>query len=446
MQLLLSIAVALALGLLMTRVFKYLKLNLPDVTSFLLAGIIIGPFVLGRIGIKGLGFPSFEDVEGLELLSQCALGFIAFAIGNEFNLQQLKHVGKQAFVIGVVQGLVAAILVDAALIALHFAMPNVLSIPVALTLGAIATATAPAATIMVIRQYKAKGELTDILLPVVALDDAVGLAVFSISFGVAQSLVSGHTDMLSIVVEPLLEIVLSLGLGALVGVILTYIEKLFFSNSNRLSLSIAFVILTVALSMVKFNIGPVHVGFSTLLVCMMLGTIFCNICPLSNDIMSRTDSWTAPLFALFFVISGAELDLSVLANAKVILIGVVYIIVRSIGKYVGSYYSSKAVGCSKNVQKYLGITLLPQAGVALGMCVTASSLGTTEGTLIRNIVLFGVLIYELFGPLLTRWALMQSGDVSPIPHEVKTRRERRLLEVGHVNHFKVNREQKKKKN
>lgn len=446
MQLLLSIAVALALGLLMTRVFKYLKLNLPDVTSFLLAGIIIGPFVLGRIGIKGLGFPSFEDVEGLELLSQCALGFIAFAIGNEFNLQQLKHVGKQAFVIGVVQGLVAAILVDAALIALHFAMPNVLSIPVALTLGAIATATAPAATIMVIRQYKAKGELTDILLPVVALDDAVGLAVFSISFGVAQSLVSGHTDMLSIVVEPLLEIVLSLGLGALVGVILTYIEKLFFSNSNRLSLSIAFVILTVALSMVKFNIGPVHVGFSTLLVCMMLGTIFCNICPLSNDIMSRTDSWTAPLFALFFVISGAELDLSVLANAKAILIGVVYIIVRSIGKYVGSYYSSKAVGCSKNVQKYLGITLLPQAGVALGMCVTASSLGTTEGTLIRNIVLFGVLIYELFGPLLTRWALMQSGDVSPIPHEVKTRRERRLLEVGHVNHFKVNREQKKKKN
>ena len=425
MTALLSIAVAVIIGLLMTRVMK--PLGLPAVTAYLVAGVLIGPYCLGRLGIEGLGFATMEAVESLNLISQTALGFIAFAIGNEFRLSSLKKTGRQAMIVGIVQGLVAALFVDVALIVLHFILGgDKLSIPAAITLGAIATATAPAATLMVVRQYKAKGKLTDILLPVVALDDAVGLVVFAVSFGVAKAMSSGAFDLVSILVEPLVEIVLSLGMGAVMGLILTRLEKLFNSNSNRLSLTIGFVLLTVALSMIKFEVAGIHVGFSSLLVCMMLGTIFCNTCPLSGDLMEKAERWTAPLYVLFFVISGAELELGVFSDLAVVGIGVVYIIFRSIGKCVGAYGSCKAAGCDEKVTKYLGITLLPQAGVALGMCLTAMELGGSDGALIRNIILFSVLIYELVGPAMTKMALTKAGDIQPKSEEVITRRETKL--------------------
>ena len=427
MRTLLSLSIAILAGLLMTRVAKPLKL--PSVTAYLVAGVLIGPYCLGLLGIEGLGFPTQEDVDSLSLISEVALGFIAFSIGSEFRVSELKHTGKQAFVIGVLQALAATFLIDIALVAIALVTNGKLTIAQAITLGAIGTATAPAATLMVVRQYKARGKLTDILLPVVALDDAVGLAVFSVSFGIASSLISGHTDIISIAMEPLIEILCSLLLGAFMGWVLTQLERTFFSNSNRLSLTIAFVLLTVALSMVEFDIGPVHVAFSTLLVCMALGTVFCNICPLAADLMERADKWTAPLFALFFVISGAELDLSVFKAGAVILVGIVYILFRSGGKYIGAYASCAATGCEEKVKKYLGITLLPQAGVALGMCVTAATLGDKDGALIRNIVLFSVLIYELVGPLLTKWALTRSGDIQPMSLEVRNRREQKLKEI-----------------
>lgn len=429
MEKLLAAALALLIGLLVTRLFKLLKLHLPDVTAFLIAGLIVGPYCLGRLKIPGVGFSSTAEVESMSVITNTALGFIAFSIGNEFLLSQLKTIGKQAIIVGIFQALAATLLVDVLLIALHFIMPDRLTVEAAITLGAIASATAPAATLMVVRQYKAKGKLTDILLPIVALDDAVGLAVFSVSFGIAQSMVTGQTDMIGILVEPLIEIVASLALGALLGWVLTILERTFFSNSNRLSLTIAFVVLTVALSMISFQIGRVRISFSTLLVCMMLGTVFCNICPLAQDLMQRADKWTAPLFALFFVLSGAELELSVLSSGAVILIGIVYILSRSTGKYIGSYISCSATHCDSTVKKYLGITLLPQAGVALGMCVTASKLGTTDGVLIRNIVLFSVLIYELVGPLLTKWALTKAGDIQPSGENVHDRRARKYQEA-----------------
>jgi len=419
---LLSVSLALLIGLLVTRVFKLLKLHLPDVTAFLIAGVIIGPYCLGRLGIPGVGFSSTEEVEGLSVISNTALGFIAFSIGNEFLFSQLKSIGRQAIIVGIFQALAATLLVDLALLGLHFLMPDVLSVEATIVLGAIATATAPAATLMVVRQYKAKGKLTDILLPVVALDDAVGLAVFAVSFGIATSIVTGNTNLVGILVEPMIEIVASLLLGALLGWVLTILERTFFSNSNRLSLTIAFVVLTVALSMISFNIGSIKVSFSTLLVCMMLGTVFCNICPLAHDLMERADKWTAPLFALFFVLSGAELELGVIMNVSVLVIGFTYILARSVGKYIGSYVSCAATKCDPVVKKYLGITLLPQAGVALGMCVTAAKLGTGDGVLIKNIILFSVLIYELFGPLLTKWALTRSGDIQPSSVDVHSRR------------------------
>ena len=428
MTLLLSAAIAVIIGLLMTRLAK--PFGLPAVTAYLVTGVLIGPYCLGRLNVPGVGFVSMQAVEALKLVSQVALGFIAFAIGNEFRLSSLKKTGRQATVVGIVQGLVAAAFVDVALIGLHFILGDKLPLPAAITLGAIATATAPAATLMVVRQYKAKGKLTDILLPVVALDDAVGLVVFAVSFGIARAMQSGAFDIVSILVNPLLEIVLSLGFGALMGWVLTQLETLFNSNSNRLSLTIGFVMLTVAISMAELDVGPVHLGFSSLLVCMMLGTVFCNLCPLSEDLMEKEERWTAPLYVLFFVVSGAELELKVFSDLAVVGIGVVYILFRSLGKYVGAYGSCKAAGCDEKVTKYLGITLLPQAGVALGMCVTATQLGAAEGGLVRNIILFSVLVYELVGPAMTKNALMKAGDIQPKSEEVINRRANKLKKAA----------------
>lgn len=429
MNILLSVSVALLAGLLMTRLFKPLKM--PDVTAYLIAGVLIGPYCIGAMGIKGFGFESMEAVEALGLVADVALGFIAFSIGSEFRLEDLKKTGKQAFVIGIVQALVATLFVDLALLAVHLMMPTKLTLPQVLVLGAIATATAPAATLMVVRQYKAKGPLTKLLLPIVALDDAVGLIVFAVSFGIAKTLVSGQVDLISILVNPLVEIVCSLILGAIMGWLLTQLEKMFHSNTNRLNMTIAFVFLTASLSMLDFHLGPVHISFSSLLVCMMLGTIFCNICPLSHDLMERSDKWTSPLLALFFVISGAELELSVFADIAIVGIGVVYIIFRCLGKYFGTLVSSIATKCEPQICKYLGITLFPQAGVALGMCsIVASSTEFGEhGALIRNITLFAVLIYELFGPLMTRQALMSAGEIKPIEPHIKDRRQMKLEEA-----------------
>lgn len=427
MNTLLAVSIALLGGLLMTRAFKPLKL--PSVTAYLIAGVLIGPYCLGQLGVDGLGFASMADVEHLGLVSEVALGFIAFSIGNEFRLEELKEIGKKAFVIGVFQALVATLFVDLALVGIHYMMPDKISIAQVITLGAIATATAPAATLMVVRQYKAKGPLTDLLLPIVALDDAVGLVVFAVSFGIAKTLGTGVIDPVSIIVNPLVEIAASLVLGAVMGWLLTQLEKLFNSNTNRLNMTIAFVFLTVSLSMIDFHIGSVHVSFSSLLVCMMLGTVFCNICPLSGDLMTKADKWTSPLFALFFVISGAELELSVFADYAVVVIGVVYIIFRCLGKYFGTFASAHATHCEPNICNYLGITLFPQAGVALGMCTIAGAEFGEAGILIRNITLFAVLIYELFGPVLTRWALTKSGDIQPMSHEVKNRRQTKLEEA-----------------
>ena len=425
MQVLLQIAITLAAGLMMSRLSK--RLGLPSVTAYLVAGMLIGPYVLGRVGIPGLGFASMDEVKALGMISDVALGFIAFAIGNEFRLSALKKTGKQATVIAIVQALTATLFVDLALYLLHLWLGDRLPLPMVLILGAVATATAPAATLMVVRQYKADGPLTRLLLPIVALDDAVGLIVFAVSFGIAKAMLGGKFDLISIFVNPLLEIVLSLALGFVMGLLFSAAEKFFDSNSKRLSMSITFVILTVALSKLEFHIGSVHIGFSTLLVCMMLATVFCNVCDFSEEIMGRVDKWTAPLFVLFFALSGAELELNVFADWTIVGVGIVYILFRSAGKYLGALGSAKLMRCDKNVCTHLGITLLPQAGVALGMSVTAESLPGI-GSLIRNIVLFGVLIYELVGPLLTKWSLTQAGEIRPKPPE-KTRAHK-LAEAG----------------
>lgn len=404
----LSLSIALLAGLLISRLAK--KVQLPAVTAYLVAGVLIGPFVLGKIGIPGLGITS-DQMEGFGLISDLALGFIAFSMGSEFRVAQLKKIGKQATFIGVFQALFTTLVVDAALIGLHFIIPETFTIQSAIVLGAVATATAPAATLMVVKQYKAKGPLTDILLPVVALDDAVGLVVFAISFGIARSLGAGSINASSVILEPLLEVVLSLALGFVMGLLFTLCERYFHSRSKRMAVSVTFVMMTVALSSMRFQIGSVHIGFSSLLACMMLGTVFCNICEVSEELMERADRWTTPILILFFVISGAELELTVFSDVIVVLIGVVYIISRSLGKYIGAGISAEISKCDHNIVKYLGVTLLPQAGVALGMAIKAIELGP-EGAIVRNITLFAVLIYEIVGPFLTKVVLTKAGDIN----------------------------------
>ena len=414
MEILLAIGVAMFAGLFLTRLA--VRFNLPDVTCYLVAGILVGPLCLGQLGIPGLGFKSFEFVDEMGLISDVALGFIAFSIGDEFRLSSLKKIGRQATIIAIFQALAATVMVDLVLLGLHLVLGDKLPVSTCILLGAIATATAPAATMMVVNQYTAKGPLTDILLPIVALDDAVGLIVFAVSNGIAKALISGSINMVSILVNPILEIVLSLGLGALLGWVFSLVEKYFNSRSKRLCLAVTFVILSAGFSKMEFTLGGgVKIGFSSLLVCMMCSTIFCNVCDFSEDIMAKTERWTAPLYVLFFVISGAELDLRVFADLAVVGIGIAYIIARSAGKISGASISARFMKCEPSICKYLGITLLPQAGVALGMSVTVAAEFGAEGAIIRNIVLFAVLVYELVGPILTKFALTAAGDIQPKP-------------------------------
>lgn len=416
MEILLSVSFALLAGLILSRLIK--RWNLPAVTAYLIAGVLIGPNCLGLLKIPGIGFPTFENVASFSLICDVALGFIAFSIGNEFRLSALKHTGKQATVVAIIQALSATILVDVILLLLHLILGEKLPLSTCIVLGAIATATAPAATMMVVNQYKAKGPLTSILLPVVALDDAVGLVVFAVSFGIAKTMISGSFSVLSVILNPLLEIVCSLALGAALGALFSLVERMFQSNSKRLSIAVTFVIMAAALSKVQIPLGAdVVIGFSSLLVCMMVGTVFCNVCDFSEEIMFKTDRWTAPLYVLFFVLSGSELDLRVFADLAVVGIGIAYIISRSAGKIIGASAGSRLMKCDENICKYLGITLLPQAGVALGMSVTVAAQMGEEGSIIRDIVLFSVLIYELVGPILTKIALTKAGDIQPKPAE-----------------------------
>ncbi len=420
MQTLLALSIAMLAGLMMSRLTKIW--NLPAVTAYLVAGILIGPYCLGQLGIPGLGFISHEDVTSYSIISEAALGFIAVAMGNEFRLSELKQIGRQAVVIAIFQAVVATVFVDAALITLHFIMPEKLPLSCAVTLGAVATATAPAATLMVVKQYKAEGPLTKMLLPVVALDDVVGLIVFAISFGIAKAIEQGTIDMISVIVNPIVEVVASLVLGALIGLLFHFTEQFFHSRSKRMTISVTYVFLAVALSMAEFHLGPVTVEFSSLLVCMMMGTIFCNLCDFSEELMDRMDRWTGPIMVLFFVISGADLEFSVFSDWAIILVGVIYIIFRSAGKITGANISAKFMKTTPTIQKYLGVTLLPQAGVALGMSLTAMSLGE-PGVIIRSVALFAVLVYELVGPLLTRIALEKAGEITekPIPARMQAK-------------------------
>lgn len=403
MSITLCIVIALVAGLLSTRLCKLV--HLPNVTGYLVVGLIIGP--------SCLNFLTTETVELFSIIVTIALGFIAFSIGGEFKLSSLKKLGKSVFIITFAQSFAAMLLVDIALVSVFLLLNqyNPENLALTLVLGAIATATAPAATLMVIRQYKARGPVTDTLLPVVALDDAVGLMLFSISFAIAKVFATGEEiTLMNVLVYPLLEIVVSILIGGVIGALLALMVKFFKSRANRLILMITSVLLGVAMCEL-FESMPFNL--SSLLVCMMIGAVFCNLCNQSLAIMDGCERWTPPLFMLFFILSSAELDLKLLASIGVV--GVVYIFARSLGKYFGAFVGAKAVCANPNVTKYLGLALLPQAGVAIGMAqMVSSKFGTVNPLLAKQVVtvvLCATLVYELFGPVITKIALTKAGEI-----------------------------------
>lgn len=407
MNVILSIALAMGGGLVLSRVVKLLRL--PNVTGYLIAGLLVGPYCLNLVNNTNL--------EYIKIISTVALGFIAFSIGGEFKLGHLKKLGKSIVTITFCQALLTVAFVMVGLFALKFAFPDQIDTPMVLLLGAIATATAPAATLMVVKQYKAKGIVTDTLLPVVALDDAIGLMVFSICLALAKVFaVSGELTFVSTVVTPLLEIVLSLLVGGAIGALLALCMRFFKSRANRLCLMIAAVLIGVGISETKLPFG---LSLSSLLTCMMIGAVFANARKDSVKILDGTENWTPPLYMLFFVISGAELDLKVIPLIGIA--GIAYILLRSAGKYMGAFTGAALVKADKNVRNYLGLTLLPQAGVAIGMAQMVA--GTPEfaahSAQIVTIVLCATLVYELVGPLITKISLIKAGEIERSPKKPK---------------------------
>lgn len=392
-MMLLYLALAMALGLAITRILRLA--HMPNVTAYLVAGLIISPYSFGLMPEPSL--------KALNLFSTIALGFIAFSIGFSFRLDNLKELGGKIYTITLFQALITAVLVDLAMFIAY--LLHVVDLPLVFIFGAIATATAPAATLLVVKQYKADGPVTRTLLPVVAIDDAIGLIVFELSLSISKTFAVGEAmNFVTIVLLPLKEILLSLAIGAALGFVVAMAEKIFLSRANRLTIIIICVFTGVALSELMH--------LSSLLLCMAIGAVFCNFDKHTERVMDSYDRWTHPLYVLFFVISGAGLNVKIILSVGVV--GLIYLVVRSIGKYTGAYIGATLGKAQPTVRKYLGLTLLPQAGVAIGMAqiiANEPALAPWSAS-VTTVVLSATLIYELVGPLITKVALTKAGEIN----------------------------------
>ena len=392
---LLALAIMIFAGMACGRLVKRIKL--PNVTGYLIAGLLVGPSVLNIV--------SQQALDNFSIISNVALAFIAFSIGNEFKISYFKRVGATPIIIAIFESLFAVIFVVIGLLIAGN------SVPFSLALGSIAAATAPAATIMVIKQYKAKGPMTETLLSVVAIDDATALIYFSIAIAIANALEGRSVSMVKTILKPILEIFGALGIGAAMGLIFTIPLKFFKKPGNRLALVVGFIFLGTAVADL--------LGVSSLLLCMAFGAVFCNF---SSDLDTQnigmiTDNFTPPLYMLFFATSGADLKLSVLPTIGVV--GVIYIVLRMVGKYFGSWFSAKICHAPKSVQNYLGFALMPQAGVAIGLSLVAESAVPQYAATIRAVILCGTLIYELIGPGVAKFSLTKAGEIHPEPKKAK---------------------------
>ena len=381
----LYLAILIFSGLIFAKLAKLVKL--PNVTGYLVAGLLVGPSVLGIIPETALS--------GFDIISEVALGFIAFSIGSEFKLSYFKKVGIAPVIIAILEAMLAVVAVVIGLLVAGF------SLPFSLVLGSIAAATAPAATIMVIKQYKAKGPVTETLMSVVALDDAVALIAFGFAVTAAKSMTAvAETNLVESILAPFIEIFGALILGFALGLLFMLPLKFFRSSSNRLIITIGMVFLAVGIS----NL----IGVSALLCCMAMGAMLVNVSNSSSELLKLVDGITPPIFLLFFAVSGAELNLSVIPIG---LVGVLYIVLRVVGKLSGAWLGAKVTKSPPQVSKWLGYTLVPQAGVAIGLTLVAQTVVPEYADTIRAVVLCGTLVYELIGPMVSKIALQKAGEI-----------------------------------
>lgn len=419
------VAFLLFVALLSTRLVRILKL--PNVTGYIVTGILAGPFIFGLL-FNNFTFenikegPIYQFVQQINWVSTVALGFIAFSIGTSFRLSTLKAVGKKVIIITILEAFGGSLLVILALLVAHFIAPDVVTWELLLTLGAIASATAPAATLMVIKQYNARGPLVDTLLPVVALDDAAALILFAVLFQIASALASGNgISVYTIIIKPLLEILISLGVGVILGLIISFMNRFFKSRNNRLIWCIFSVFAAIGFYYLFKSEFMGGFELSSLLVCMMAGALYTNLCKDSGKTLDVMDRFTSPIYMMFFVISGASLDLSIFFSGDglvVIIIALIYVISRVVGKWLGAFTGASISHSEPQIKKYLGFALIPQAGVAIGLSTTAYRIFSENpvtqkaGALILAIILTSTLIYELVGPLSAKFALSKAGEIS----------------------------------
>jgi len=389
LQIFIYLGIALLLSLLSSKAIK--KFHLPNVTAYLIMGLLAGPYMFKLL--------PHEAIVSFEPISEIALGFIAFSIGSEFKFSYLKKVGKAPVVIAVLEAFMAVALVDLALILTGH------DLSFSLMLGAIAAATAPAATLMVVRQYKAKGPVTNTLMPVVAIDDAIALMLFGISLAIVKTLnATAEVSLLMTLFKPFYDILGALLIGAVMGAIQTLLIKWFSGRGNRLSVTIAMIALTLGLSK--------YLGFSELLSCMALSAVFVNFSSTANSVFDQIERFTPPIFMMFFFISGADLNIAILPSVGVV--GLIYVVVRVIGKVFGATLGASLCKCEEPVRRYLGFTLIPQAGVAIGLASVVLNVLPEYGQTIKVIILAGTVIYELVGPVATKIALTKAGDIQPV--------------------------------
>jgi len=383
----LCLAIAIILSLLSSKLMK--KVQLPNVTGYLVVGLLVGPYCLKLF--------SEQVVNQFAFISDMALGFIAFSIGAEFKATYLKQIGKAPIIIAFLEGIGGTLFVDLILILTGH------DVAFSITLGAIAAATAPAATLMVVRQYKANGPVTKTLLPVVAVDDVVAMIVFSLSVAIGKAIRSQQAvSMIETIFTPMFEIIGAILVGAVLSVILKFLTDWFTGRGNRLSAVIGMIFVGIGIAN-AINVSP-------LLTCMTMSALYVNISQVSNQIMEQIDRFTPPLFMLFFFFSGAHLNITILPSVG--LIGALYIVFRVIGKIVGAWAGAVFTRVDPVVKKYLGLTLVPQAGVAIGLSGLALTVVPEYGEQIRAVILSATVIYELIGPAITKMTLKKAGEIN----------------------------------
>ena len=380
-----DLALMIFAGMAMGRLVK--KVKLPNVTGYLVAGLILGPSILGVL--------SSDFLSAISVISDCALGFIAFSIGNEFKISFFKRVGVTPIIIAILESFFAVGVVTGVLI------PVTGNLRFSLVLASIAAATAPAATIMVIKQYRAKGPVTETLLSVVALDDATALIMYSVATAVAGAIAGKSSSAAELVFAPAKEIFGAIIAGAVLGFIFLLPLKFFKKDSNRTALEVGFIFLGLGISQLF--------GFSSLLLCMALGAIVANFSSDVGKLMDISDRITPPVFMLFFVASGASLNIKVLPTVGIA--GAVYIVFRVIGKIIGASLGAVIGKADRNIRKYLGPALMPQAGVAIGLSLAAGAAFPEYAEQIRAVILCATLIYELVGPGVAKTCLKKAGEI-----------------------------------